>query len=290
MTTPPKETIVTPFQMALADGYQRFANVKKDDSHLLDSYHFAQKSRQAREGYNVAPEDPKNWSLNPDDTQQLTVARSELIKITTENLTQQKPKDAAILQIAFDCWLEELEKNPEGDNTSKCQTQFYKSLRAIKKWDKEQVIAQLPENLPESEPGTPAVPFKTSIEAPQSQPQETKTDQNGIIYSVYFDHGTGIPSASVKKRIKAISRDIVSRGLQNQAIILSGYTDHTGPSDFNQFIAEKRAKAIKSLLINENIPAANISLFAFGDSQAKMTTQDEAQEAKNRRVDILIGQ
>lgn len=70
---------------------------------------------------------------------------------------------------------------------------------------------------------------------------------------------------------------------------LEGHTDSVGTDAYNQGLSERRANAVRQVLIDRfNIPAARISTVGFGESRPVATNDTDAGRAQNRRVITVI--
>jgi len=69
-------------------------------------------------------------------------------------------------------------------------------------------------------------------------------------------------------------------------ILVEGNCDEFGTDEYNQALGLKRAKAVKSLLLNAGIPADKIDTVSYGESNPTCTINAPACHAKNRRVEI----
>lgn len=68
---------------------------------------------------------------------------------------------------------------------------------------------------------------------------------------------------------------------------LEGYTDSTGPENYNQGLSERRAKAIQQALITRTkADATRLKAVGYGESKPIMTNDTKEGRAKNRRVDL----
>jgi OOP family OmpA-OmpF porin len=79
-------------------------------------------------------------------------------------------------------------------------------------------------------------------------------------------------------------------GSQKHSIVQAeGYTDSTGPADYNYQLSQRRADAVIQYLAQKyNVPAYKIYLIGLGkDNPAAMNTSASGR-AKNRRVDVTL--
>ena len=67
-----------------------------------------------------------------------------------------------------------------------------------------------------------------------------------------------------------------------------GYTDAQGSASYNKELAEQRAAAVQSWLVqNGNITAENITLHPVGESRPVASNETAAGRQQNRRVEII---
>ena len=71
-------------------------------------------------------------------------------------------------------------------------------------------------------------------------------------------------------------------------IIVTGHTDSKGSADLNQKLSERRAEAVKNVLVSEAVAPTRITTVGLGASKPIADNATEAGRAKNRRVDITI--
>jgi OOP family OmpA-OmpF porin len=80
--------------------------------------------------------------------------------------------------------------------------------------------------------------------------------------------------------------------LQNQKhyiIQVEGYTDSSGPADYNYQLSQKRADAVIQYLAQKySVPAYKIFLIGLGKDNPVAQNTSAAGRAKNRRVDIRL--
>jgi len=72
----------------------------------------------------------------------------------------------------------------------------------------------------------------------------------------------------------------------NRSVLISGHTDSTGPKLFNQHLSKERAKAVKNLLITNNVYPDQITIEAFGEEKPIASNVTRDGRAKNRRCEI----
>jgi peptidoglycan-associated lipoprotein len=68
---------------------------------------------------------------------------------------------------------------------------------------------------------------------------------------------------------------------------LQGHTDERGTREYNIALGQKRADAVKKLMILLGASEIQIETVSFGKEKPRREGHDEASWAENRRVDIL---
>jgi outer membrane protein OmpA-like peptidoglycan-associated protein len=71
-------------------------------------------------------------------------------------------------------------------------------------------------------------------------------------------------------------------------IQIAGHTDSSGSEQYNQTLSERRAEAVKNILVNYQVVPQRISTIGFGESQPIASNDTAAGRQMNRRVNITI--
>jgi len=89
-------------------------------------------------------------------------------------------------------------------------------------------------------------------------------------------------------QIKRLMADVpkLKAWTSTKKILVEGNCDEFGTDEYNHALGLKRAKAVKSLLINAGVPANKIDTVSYGESNPTCTIDAPACHAKNRRVEI----
>ncbi|MFN2256939.1 MAG: OmpA family protein [Desulfuromonadaceae bacterium] len=69
---------------------------------------------------------------------------------------------------------------------------------------------------------------------------------------------------------------------------IAGHTDSSGSEQYNQGLSERRAEAVKNILVNYQVVAQRISAIGFGESQPIASNDTAGGRQMNRRVAITI--
>lgn len=73
----------------------------------------------------------------------------------------------------------------------------------------------------------------------------------------------------------------------NASVRLEGHADERGSREYNVALAERRAEAVKQLMLYEGASNAQISIISFGEEKPVAFGRDEESMSLNRRVEII---
>ncbi len=101
----------------------------------------------------------------------------------------------------------------------------------------------------------------------------------------------GFDKANLTRKDKQTLDDFVGQ-LQNQKhyiVQVEGYTDSTGPADYNYQLSQKRADVVIQYLAQKyNVPLHKIFLIGLGKDNPVAKNTSTSGRAKNRRVDVRL--
>jgi outer membrane protein OmpA-like peptidoglycan-associated protein len=69
---------------------------------------------------------------------------------------------------------------------------------------------------------------------------------------------------------------------------IAGYTDDTGPEDYNYFLSQARAQAVANYLKNQGVNKEHIVAKGYGEKKPIDSNSTSAGKARNRRVEIIL--
>lgn len=236
----------------------------------IDAEYYASKALMAGEdGTMPAPSDPARWDIGENAAmQELKVAHGELVKALQEGAPTIAPREAAIAQARFDCWVEQQEEGWQLDEIAACRDQFRTAMA----------------DLNDAMKPKPAVSAAPPANATLVATNQTEIDRT----VVYF----GFDQATISSEARAELNDFIAemRGLDNIKIYVEGHADKAGPSDYNQQLSERRAQAVREVLDREGLPLAavdEVRVEAEGEDRPAVATADGVREPLNRRVVVI---
>ena len=103
--------------------------------------------------------------------------------------------------------------------------------------------------------------------------------------SVYFDYDQFVIKDEYKALIEAHAKYLQAN--RSARATLQGNTDERGTREYNIALGQKRADAVKKLMILLGASEIQVETVSFGKEKPRREGHDEPSWAENRRVDIL---
>ncbi|HUT77821.1 MAG TPA: OmpA family protein, partial [Polyangia bacterium] len=72
----------------------------------------------------------------------------------------------------------------------------------------------------------------------------------------------------------------------NVSVAVSGHTDSVGADSYNQQLSERRANAVRDVLIADGVAGDRLTATGYGASMPVASNADAAGRAQNRRVEL----
>lgn len=103
---------------------------------------------------------------------------------------------------------------------------------------------------------------------------------------VTFDTNSTVVRPGLQSEINRVA------GVLNQypstLVRVEGHTDSVGSNEYNMDLSNRRANAVKTLLVQRGIAENRIDAVGYGETMPVATNDTEAGRQKNRRVEIKI--
>ncbi len=254
------QPVGSPFTQALAEEYKVFANRELDDMFdYPDALHFARKGLAAASGETVMPEPVNDWNLNENHIKELGAARGRLVVAFDLGAREIAPATAAKAQVNFDCWIEQQEENWQTNEILACKSAYMQSINEL-----EGLVQQAPQPVPTDEP-------------PPMAPEEA-------MYLVFFNWDAYDLSSGAMNVLRAVADEVASN--PPSQVNIQGHADTSGPADYNQRLAFKRATAVRDALVKMGVNADIINIESMGEDELLVSTPDNVREPANRRANI----
>lgn len=108
------------------------------------------------------------------------------------------------------------------------------------------------------------------------------------VYQVFFDHDATNMRSGATANLEVIA-DSLRTSPSAYRINVIGHSDDGGTPDYNEKLAEARARSVASYLAARGISSDQIVLKSFGSSRPIASNSTETGRQLNRRVDVYIG-
>jgi outer membrane protein OmpA-like peptidoglycan-associated protein len=117
-----------------------------------------------------------------------------------------------------------------------------------------------------------------------------RTDHDTLV--VRFDSDVLFPVGSDKPTAQSLSTlgelgDVLV-GYSRTAVVVQGFTDSSGPARYNQDLSERRALAVKDILVQRGVDDRRIAAIGHGEHYPIASNGFEDGRRRNRRVTILL--
>lgn len=121
-----------------------------------------------------------------------------------------------------------------------------------------------------------------------SYSKEMTSEVSSKSYQIEFETSSAIiKPESYNELDEILKSSVVAEGLK---VGVYGHTDNSGNSDSNKKLSEERANSVKSYLISKGLATNRIEAKGFGQTQPIADNKSVEGKAKNRRVQIVLGE
>ncbi len=251
------------FDQALASDYADYANTLRQDNNYVDVDYFSRKGLAAAKGVTVPPEEQSRFLVPLEVPEkfrsQLVDARSRLVTALDGGARDRAPGVAARAQVSYDCWVNSMEDNWQKGVNGVCRQQFETAMNQL-------------ENRRAGEPVTQ--PSAAAATAPNT-PSEAR---------VYFDFDRAQLGPDAQQILQRIAQQ--AKQNPNLHVVLVGKADRAGTDAYNLALSQRRADAVRQILVSNGVPEANIDARWVGERQPPVPTAPGVREPRNRVVEI----
>ncbi len=105
-------------------------------------------------------------------------------------------------------------------------------------------------------------------------------------YLVFFDWDRADLTSRARQIVATAASASQSGGTTK--IEVNGYTDLSGTPAYNQKLSVRRAEAVKVELVRDGVPAGEIGIKGYGETNPLVPTAPGVREPQNRRVEIIL--
>jgi peptidoglycan-associated lipoprotein len=112
-------------------------------------------------------------------------------------------------------------------------------------------------------------------------------DPNSILSkrSVYFDFDSYVVREEFKPLVEAHAKYLQSN--RNARMTIQGHADERGAHEYNLALAQRRADAVKRMMVLIGVTEIQVETVSFGKEKPRNQGHDEVAWAENRRDDMV---
>jgi outer membrane protein OmpA-like peptidoglycan-associated protein len=134
--------------------------------------------------------------------------------------------------------------------------------------------------------GCPLKEYPDSPAAMESEPDEP-AEVVRVELDVKFDFDKSVVKEDSQADIKSLA-DFMKQYPQTTTVV-EGHTDSIGTDAYNQGLSERRANAVRDVLVNQHgIETSRVTPVGYGESQPVADNDTDAGRAINRRVEAEV--
>ena len=101
----------------------------------------------------------------------------------------------------------------------------------------------------------------------------------------YFDYDSSIVRDSDRETLAAHAEYMA--GHPSASVRLEGHTDERGSREYNIALGERRANAVRQLLLFNGVSADQVQTVSYGEERPAALGHDEDSWSLNRRVEMI---
>lgn len=253
----------TDFDNALSGGYLRLAQAEQKEFDYTDADYFAARAISSATAVMVLPPEVGDRDLPQEEQIYVLGLRNDLVEVLDGGARERAPQLAAAAQIAYECWIQELEENIQQDEIAACRDQLDGLIPALRNAIGDEVAAA----------PAPAKP----------KPKRIK----GKIFRILFPTGGTKLDAAANAAVTDAAGHVGN--FKAPRVVVSGYTDTEGAAASNLSLSEKRARVVAAALRIRGIANGLMKVEGYGEDFPDVRTADGVAEPKNRRVEVNVG-
>lgn len=130
---------------------------------------------------------------------------------------------------------------------------------------------------PEAKPAQASAPAA----APVAKPADSIAD---VAKLVYFDYDSSAIKPEFRAVIEAHARFMQSNPARS--VTIAGHADERGGTEYNLALGQRRADAVRQMLVLLGVNSSQIETISFGKEKPAVRGSNEAAWSKNRRAEI----
>ena len=241
---------------------------------------YSEKALKAARGEKIFPQHISYWKIQSEELlgnqyeNRLGIIKAyNNLMIVYDNALLLDPFNLAKAISSLDCWSEQKEENWQIWDINKCRDDYLNAMNHL--------YNAMAENQKEDIQKIDSVLNNNS----DNVAVVTQDHNENNLQIIYFDFNKSILSNVNIDKIY----DFIKNNKDNiKNYIIVGHTDTKGAKKYNQTLSNKRAIAVKSILIELGINSENIKVLGRGETNLRVKTEDNVAHPANRRAEISL--
>lgn len=122
-----------------------------------------------------------------------------------------------------------------------------------------------------------------------NQVLQTKDSARGLIVSmpdVLFALNSANLTGDARERLAKVAGILIA--YPDIKVEVDGYTDNTGPLNFNQQLSQQRADTVRQYLVSQGVPSGSVDSKGFGPNDPIASNDTPDGRKQNRRVNMVV--
>ena len=105
-------------------------------------------------------------------------------------------------------------------------------------------------------------------------------------HTVHFDFDSSVVKSSDRSNVEAAAAYL--KATPNVGLLIEGHCDERGTEEYNRSLGERRALAIRDMVIGSGVEADRVVTVSFGEDKPEAPEHDEAAYSINRRGVFVV--
>jgi peptidoglycan-associated lipoprotein len=135
--------------------------------------------------------------------------------------------------------------------------------------------------------GTKPIDLANAGNQPGHLPEGTPEDAKILAAeTVYFEYDRSSVKSSEVPKVQRVATYLKNQ--PNAMLRVEGNCDERGTEEYNRSLGERRALAVRELLIASGVAPDRVTTVTYGEDKPAESGHDEAAWSKNRRADFVV--
>jgi peptidoglycan-associated lipoprotein len=104
--------------------------------------------------------------------------------------------------------------------------------------------------------------------------------------TVYFEPGGSVGDVEAQRKVCKVAEYLKAN--PSAAVEICGHTDDRGSEEHNRWLGQKRAEALRKILIREGVDPNQVDTISYGEDRPAAKGRDAQARSKNRRAEFVL--